>query len=289
MKRLRSLFSPTLTKLAFWRKTPAAEAASAEPDVRDAPAPEVSEADAPEADASPAAERPGWLARLRQVFRRRRDESDAPEAEPAPAAAEAAAPVRASLAEAAGDAADAPDARPSLLARLLGRLRRRPVDTTADAATDATPASGSHTRDEADEADGEAPPSRMRRMRAVLARKVIWIPAAGVAGLALVGTLGLMLWQSGQQNAALEARLKATEKQLQQARPAPAGKQNAAAPGQPEPGAQPAGAVGAAVAATPPQSGGDCDIGSAEGVSLRLKDCIDAFNQETARAGPATR
>lgn len=258
------LFSSTLTKLAFWRKTPAVEAASAEPDARDA-----TEPDAPEADEA------------------------SPEAAPAPdgtatAVPEAAAPARESLANAAADATEAPASRPALLARLLGRLRRRPAEAAADEATDEAPASADRARDEADEADDEAPPARMRRMRAMLARRGVWIPAAGVAGLALVGTLGVMLWQSGQQNAALQARLKATEKQLEQARPAPTANRNAAAAG-PRPGAPPAVPAGTAGAATPVSSGGDCDIGSAEGVSLRLKDCIDAFNRETTHAGPTAR
>lgn len=146
-------------------------------------------------------------------------------------------------------------------------------------------------------------PAPSHHVLAMLARKSVWVPAVGLAVLALIGTLGAMLWQAGQRNAALQARLDASEKRLAPARPAPATRPvpavAAPSPAAPSPAesspakstpAEPRIAdAGPAAPAKPAPAGGECDIGSREGVTLHLKDCIDAFNQGRARAGHGSR
>ena len=146
-------------------------------------------------------------------------------------------------------------------------------------------------------------PAPSHHVLAMLARKSVWMPAVGVAVLALTGTLGAMLWQAGQRNAALQARLAASEKTLAPTRPAPA-TQPAPAVTAPKPvesspvESSPVESspleprIADAGTARPVKSapaGGECDIGSREGVTLHLKDCIDAFNQGRARAGHGSR
>lgn len=275
MKRLTQLFSPALARLAFWRKPgptdtdPAealAEPVAAEP--RPAPADEAAEGPA---------QQPGWAARLWQRFRRR----PSPATDEAAETAETAAPAAAvDETPATPDDAEAPP--PSFLARLTRRLRRRPQAEAADA--DEAPAEAPHaTRDETEAEAEAAPPSRMRRLLAALSRKRVWIPAASVAVLALFGTLGAMLWQSGQENAALQARLQQAEQTLKQTAPSQPGLRKA-----PSAATPPTGSI-AAVAPVPIRStasGADCDISSAASVAQQLKGCIDAFNQESDGAAP---
>ncbi|MFN3751807.1 MAG: hypothetical protein ACK4SR_10570 [Thiobacillus sp.] len=175
---------------------------------------------------------------------------------------------------------------PSRLARWLGRLRQRAANTASLEAL--TPAG--HEGEDADAADRPAP---SRRVLAMLARKSVWMPAAGLAVLALIGTLGAMLWQAGQRNAALQARLEASEKKLAPARSAPAARPDPAkAAPRPVESSPVESRIAGAGTVTPAKSapaGGDCDIGGREGVTLHLKDCIDAFNQGRAGAGRGSR
>ena len=291
MKRLTQLFSSTLARLAFWRKPAAGgpDEASADP-AQDAAAsvespgagsgPERIEASATEA-AAPSAARsgtvdehaetadlapvpPSFFARL--IAKLRRPKVESPDASPP---TEPVAPV-----EAAGADPAAEPTTPSFLARLAAKLRRRPAaDTQA-----ADEAEAAVVRDEAAGEEDESAPRGFRRVLALLSRKIVWIPAASLVLLAVVGTLSTLLWQAGQDRTALEAKLKAAERKLQQtatAKPRPAG-----------PTASSTSSVNAVAApAAGPRldlAGGDCDINDAESVSLRLKDCIEAFNQETA-------
>ena len=110
----------------------------------------------------------------------------------------------------------------------------------------------------------------------------LWI---GLALLAAPGTLSVLLWQAGQDRTALQAKLKAAERQLQQTtttKPRPATQQAAPA----SPGETAAGAVAAVTPTADPRpdpTGGDCDLRNAESVALQLKDCIDVFNDESSR------
>ncbi len=126
-----------LAKLAFWRKR-VAEAAlqpEAEPAAKPAPAAAVDAAEpAPE---QPAA-KPGWLARLKSLFtfRRRKVEAIADTAEEAeteaPSVAERKPKTKAT------EEPEAPEPKPSFLARLKQRLtfRRKPAETEAEPDTE---------------------------------------------------------------------------------------------------------------------------------------------------------
>lgn len=260
MKRLTERLLAARTRLAFWRK-PAAPAVATGANTAETPA-------APTASPSLPAEA----------------QANAATAADTPATAAPAAP------------ADAAGLAPSRLARWLDRLRRR---TAHSAATEALTPAGQ----EGGEADAADRPASSRRMLAMLARKSVWMPAVGVAVLALTGTLGAMLWQAGQRNAALQARLAASEKTLAPTRPAPA-TQPAPAVTAPKP-VESSPVESSPVESSPREpriadagtarpvksapAGGDCDIGSREGVTLHLKDCIDAFNQGRAGTGRGSR
>ncbi|MFZ5575751.1 MAG: hypothetical protein ACOY5S_11175 [Pseudomonadota bacterium] len=210
----------------------------------------------------------------------------APTASPPPPAESQAGAAAAADTPVTAAPADATDPAPSRLVRWLARLRRRPAGT---AATEAHTPAGQ----EGEDAGMAARPAPSRRVLAVLARKPVWMSAVGVAVLALIGTLGVMLWQAGQRNAALQARLAASEKRLAPAGPAPATRQAPAVaaptPAESTPAEPRIADAGPVAPAKPAPAGGECDIGSREGVTLHLKDCIDAFNQGRARAGHASR
>lgn len=261
MKRLTERLSAVFTRLAFWRKSAAPADADAATD--EAPAPNAVAAKTP-----PPADTPGLI-----------EDTAAQGAAPLAAAPQALASAAEASTAPSTDTAGLAPTPPSLFARLLARLRPPPAAKSVNNA----PAG-----DEADAAETDPPPRRAQRLFALLSKKIVWIPAASLALLALVGTLGALLWQSGQDRAALEARLKAAEQKLEQAATAPA-------PATTTPSAPPApadtesAATAARTAASRPVlAGSDCDINDVEGVSLRLKDCIDAFNQEpAARTLPA--
>lgn len=267
-----------LARLAFWRRpSPAAS-----PDT-----------DAPDAVAVPASA-PGWLARLKSLLPARRRASPAAPTTTAQAVderpgADAATPSLIEPEAAHESEAPAAAASPSLFARLAARLRRQPApaeDAEQAAMEEVAPDTIAAAEDAAD-ADGATSPRGLRKLLAILSRKRVWIPAAGVALLTVFGGLGAMLWQSSQQNAALQAKLQEAEKQLDRASPAA---------GMPKPlpatSSRPAGPLVANAQTAGPDSamsGADCDISNAESVAQRLKACIDAFNQETALAQPARR
>lgn len=306
MKRLFTRIPSALARLAFWRKPAADEANAASAD----PAPaqdDVAPAESPSAGNGPelfdasetetvapsparpdrpvdlaetadlAPEPPSFFARLTAKLRRPKAESPDASTPVEPAAA-----VEAGSSEADPSLEPAP---PSFLARLTAKLRRRPEADT-QAADDAEVAV---TRDEAADEEDASGPRGFRRVLALLSRKIVWIPAASVVLLAVVGTLSALLWQAGQDRTALEAKLKAAEQQLQRtATPQP---RAAGSTTPPSGSAEPSLDAVAAPAAGPRPSlaGGDCDINNAESVSLRLKDCIEAFNLETARPARATQ
>ncbi len=72
-----------------------------------------------------------------------------------------------------------------------------------------------------------------------------------------------------------KAEQKAEAREAAARTPAPAG----AAP-------QPAPPIIAATRPPTPQARGECDVSSAERISVQLKDCIDAFNDASARSRP---
>lgn len=172
------------------------------------------------------------------------------------------------------ESADASPAPGSFLSRLIAKLRQ-PA---------AAPAAAGEETLAADDASVAAPPARRRF--AALVRPTVWIAAASVALFAVVGTLATLLWQAHHEQAVLEAKLKEIEQELKVAAPAaapsvrPAPPLPAEAPVETAPDPRPKPGPRAALA------GGDCQLRDAESVSLRLKDCIDAFNEADTRSRP---
>lgn len=161
-------------------------------------------------------------------------------------------------------------------ARLLARVRMRKASE---------PAVETHEDSQADETanEDEAVPRPSGRVIALLSRRIVWIPAASLVLLTIVGTLSALLWQSSRERSALEAKLDATKHQLetQRANPPPA----ATPLSHPTPVAAatvPTAPTVATVSRTQRRSSPSvaCDIQDPSSVSLKLKDCIDAFNRD---------
>lgn len=144
------------------------------------------------------------------------------------------------------------------------------------------PAVETHEDSQAEETanEDEAVPRPSGRVIALLSRPVVWIPATSLVLVAVVGTLSALLWQSTRERFALEAKLDATKHQLetQLANHPPAATPLA----HPTPVATPTAPAVAAVAPAQRRSSPsvDCNIQDPASVSLKLKDCIDAFNRD---------
>jgi hypothetical protein len=181
--------------------------------------------------------------------------------------------------------------RPGRLKQLLARLafwRRTPAaaDEASEAeASPAGPADGTAAE------DGEAPPRPplAKRLLAILLRKTVWMPAAGLLLITLgaLGSIAYMRAQHAESNKALHA-LQAAKLQLEQenrklrTQPAPAptppSKPTAVVPHQ----AAVDPAFDVASAANPAggdSSGNDCMISNKDDAGASLKHCIEAFNQ----------
>lgn len=137
----------------------------------------------------------------------------------------------------------------------------------------------------------DTPPQGRRRPSALLPEKSVWILSASLAILAPLGAPGAAQRQPAQDRAAQETKSKTVEQPVElAARPAPpAPTPPPAASVAPGMGTPAAGSAKTARTAAPRSAPAEsnCDIRDAEGVSLRLKDCIDAFNQAPA-AGTRT-
>lgn len=160
-------------------------------------------------------------------------------------------------------------------------------------------------------------PGQVSRLLGILSRKRVWIPGVSVAMLAGMASLSFMLMQSKQATHELQAELASARKQLKQApiqtevAPPVLVAYQDGVPHQSEPADIPAEAV--AREETPPQAVShpepaplpisavisvasasqapaprrniamNCDISDKASVAKNLKDCIEAFNQATAR------
>ena len=267
-------------RLAFWRKPAASTPESADTGSAQAPAAPDSARHAGAIDsvpAEPAVARPGWFARLKHTWQGwlRLTPVQAEALEAAPAAAHSAA--KRVEPEASEAVASAP--KPSVLARLKRLFHRKPVLALAAEASDnptALPAAGVAAPSKLDAPidDVEAAPAgRLQRLRGVLVNKRVWIPAVSVALLAVIGSMGWLLLQSGQEKQQLQLELQAANKKLKHVAPL---KVAAKAPA-PRPAIQtPSGTTDGN-----PQSGangGECLISNPKNVAENLKNCIDGFN-----------
>ncbi|MHB1053652.1 MAG: hypothetical protein ACYCZT_11380 [Thiobacillus sp.] len=147
------------------------------------------------------------------------------------------------------------------------------------------------------EGDESHKPKLVSRLLGILSKKRVWIPSVSVAMLAVMGTLSFMLMQSKQATHELQAELANAKKQLKQApvKPrvippllvahqdvAPHGVDPAAASLQAvshEEASQQAGAG----SSSSQNADIDCDISDKVSVGKNLRNCIEAFNQATAR------
>lgn len=165
---------------------------------------------------------------------------------------------------------------------------------TPKAATVTAPPSIESTLEEGDEPDK---PKLASHLLDTLTKKWVWIPSVSMAMLAVIGTLSFMLMQSKQTTYELQAELTTAKKQLKQVPIKPqvvppllVAHQDVAPHGV-NPVAEPANAVSheeassQATAGSSPSPTGDidCDISDKASVGKNLRNCIEAFNQTTAR------
>jgi len=152
---------------------------------------------------------------------------------------------------------------------------------------------------EAAAAEGDEPhkPKLVSRLLGILSKKRVWIPSVSVAMLAVMGTLSFMLMQSKQATHELQAELANAKKQLKQASVKPqvippllVAHQDVAPHGV-DPAAASLQAVSHEEASQQAAAGSsssqnvdiDCDISDKVSVGKNLRNCIEAFNQATAR------
>ncbi|MBT9590204.1 MAG: hypothetical protein IV089_04755 [Thiobacillus sp.] len=177
------------------------------------------------------------------------------------------------------------------------------VHVSTDAAPEAHPASQN--------------PGLVSRLLGILSKKRVWIPGVSVAMLAVMASLSFMLMQSKQATQELQTELASARKQLRQApiqpevappvlvahqdvaphqsEPADISAEAVAreeatpqAVSHPEPAPLPAPAVISVASASQPPAprrniAMDCDISDKASVGKNLRNCIEAFNQATAR------
>ena len=191
-------------------------------------------------------------------------------------------PESAEIAQAAITQTDAPPANVS-----QPKATPKAAAVTATSSAEATPV-------EDDESDK---PKLVSRLLGILSKKWVWIPSVSVAMLAVMGTLSFMLIQSKQATHELQAELANAKKQLKQVpiKPqvippllvvhqdvAPHGVDPAAASLQAV-SHEEASSQAAAGSSSSPNADIDCDISDKVSVGKNLRNCIEAFNQATAR------
>lgn len=162
------------------------------------------------------------------------------------------------------------------------------------AAAVTAPPSAEATLEEGDEPDK---PKLLSRLLGTLTKKWVWIPSVSVAMLAVMGTLSFMLMQSKQATHELQAELANAKKQLKQVPIKPqvvppllvAHKDvtphgvNAAAASPNDAPYNEASPQAAADSSPSLNMDMDCDISDKASVAKNLRNCIEAFNQATAR------
>lgn len=267
-------------RLAFWRKPVEAGTEPAAP-VAATPSATIAAPDS--------VPKPSWFARLKQTLRRRKEH---------PAPAPVADPAR--DADAPSVEMDAVDTAPAQIAQLeVAHIEAEPA-TIAPAvpsqieAPPAAPPSVEITQ--ADHSESQNP-KLVSRVLGTLSKKRVWIPSVSVAMLAVMGTLSFMLMQSKQATHELQAELARAKKQLKHVpiKPqlvppllvahqdvAPHGVNPAAA--SPQAVSREDASLQAAAGSSPsPNVDMDCDISDKASVGKNLRNCIEAFNQATAR------
>ncbi|MGV8991165.1 MAG: hypothetical protein ACOH1Q_07145 [Thiobacillus sp.] len=203
---------------------------------------------------------------------------------------------------------DTPIVADSLAAEMeLPELEPETADTALDplaelpqaqATSNAAAVTASPTAEAAlEEGDESRKPKLLSRLLGTLTKKWVWIPSVSVAMLAVMGTLSFMLMQSKQATHELQAQLATAKKQLKQVPVKPqvvppllVAHQDVTPHGVNAAAASPNDAPydEASTQAAADSSPGlnmdmDCDISDKASVAKNLRNCIEAYNQATAR------
>lgn len=276
MKSFIAKLKTWLTRLAFWRK-PAAPATEAENGIDDA----SNSGDSVDSGTP----QPSRFARLKQALRWRRKAARQPLDPEQTVVVERPSRERLEAAESASESEDLPP-QLSWFARLKKKFRRQPKLEALDESdeTDDLPVSTKRSATEDEETEEETPrPGLFKRLKAVFAKKWVWIPSVSAVVLALVGGVVFMLLQAGHEKEKLQAELLKAQKKIEQqaavVKQATATKQAAAIEASPEQVKPAPIMIGAANSDSKPGvNAGDCVVTSKESVAASLKGCIDSFN-----------
>lgn len=189
------------------------------------------------------------------------------------------------------------------LAAEIGSLQSEPEPASADIAqaetaqAEAPQANLPQPKAAPEEGDESHKPQLVSRLLGTLSKKWVWIPSVSVAMLTVMGTLSFMLMQSKQTTHELQTELATAKKQLKQVPIKPemvppllVAHQNVA-PHDVNRAAALTKNVSHAEASPQASAGNspspnvdmDCDISDKASVAQNLKNCIEAFNQATAR------
>lgn len=274
MKQFFTKISALFARLAFWRKPVTAQVEAPTPVIAPDKTPDSPDAST---DATIAAPKIDWLARLKQMFAWRRKTAPQPLLE-----LDQTVVVERPSSEQLASTATADEATPPKLAffaRLVSKLRRQPKHASDSAPSDAsdTKADSALSTAAADVEDLPKPSLKLRVL-ALLHNKWVVISGAGGLVLALVVTVVVLLVSTTQEKEKLKAELLEAKKKL--AHPVVVKREI------PAPAALPQHLDGSKVVAnvtkTQPRSvnspDGDCVVTDKESVGQSLKDCIDNFN-----------
>lgn len=232
-----------------------------------------------------APEQSSLLTRLTKIFRRKANpgtEENAEAEQPKSGLSDRGRADQAGLAVGTEVATEAAPEKLSLLTRLKDVFHRKPSPAENDAETtapdEAAPAEDSEVLDV----------GRFQRVRARLSSKWVWIPGLGVIILVPLVVMAVMLMQSVQEKARLQAELQAAQKKPEQPRPLKLPDASHTAKKQTddtlEPGENslPVTAGGGAGSGLGVDAG-DCVVTDQASVIKNLRNCIEGFNRSSAR------
>lgn len=235
------------------------------------------------ADAAP--EQSSLLTRLTNRFRRKANpgtEENAEPEQPKSGLLDGRRADQAGLAVSAEVETEAAPGKLSLLTRLKDVFHRKPSPAEND--TETTAPDGAAPAEDGEVLDV----GRFQRMRARLSSKWVWIPGLGVIVLAPLVVMAVMLMQSVQEKARLQAELQAAQKKLEQPRPLKQPDASHTAKKQTDDTLEPGENSLPETAGGGADSGlggdaGDCVVTDQASVIKNLKNCIEGFNRTSAR------
>jgi hypothetical protein len=225
------------------------------------------------------------LTRLKKVFRRKADpvtEDDTETGQPKSGLPDGRRADQAGLAVSAEVETEAAPGKLSLLTRLKDVFHRKPSPAEND--TETTAPDGAAPAEDGEVLDV----GRFQRVRARLSSKWVWIPGLGVIVLAPLVVMAVMLMQSVQEKARLQAELQAAQKKLEQPSPLKQPDASHTAKKQTDDTLEPGENSLPETAGGGADSGlgvdaGDCVVTDQASVIKNLKNCIEGFNRTSAR------